>query len=111
MRDLQEDEQCLRGGAVSRTSLRRWASTTWLFSSTSESRFSSHTALFFPRRLAWLRWLLIVCAFISSPSMIDYWDETRTALMGVVEACGKYDRDGIDLYFSTFGSLASSQSR
>ncbi|BGO91584.1 hypothetical protein NBRC10512v2_003857 [Rhodotorula toruloides] len=34
-----------------------------------------------------------------SPSMIDYWDETRTALMGVVEACGKYDRDGIDLYF------------
>ncbi|BGP32282.1 hypothetical protein JCM10296v2_004063 [Rhodotorula toruloides] len=34
-----------------------------------------------------------------SPSMIDFWDETRTALMGVVEACGKYDRDGIDLCF------------
>lgn len=30
-----------------------------------------------------------------SPSMIDLWDETRTALMGLVERCVKYDRDGI----------------
>ncbi|GAA6003816.1 uncharacterized protein JCM10292_003394 [Rhodotorula paludigena] len=34
-----------------------------------------------------------------SPSMVDYWDETRSALMGVVEKCTKYDKDGIDVLF------------
>ncbi|BGP16432.1 hypothetical protein JCM10213v2_004434 [Rhodosporidiobolus nylandii] len=34
-----------------------------------------------------------------SPSMVDYWGETREALMGVVGACARYDRDGIDLWF------------
>ncbi|GAA5842258.1 hypothetical protein JCM11251_006760 [Rhodosporidiobolus azoricus] len=34
-----------------------------------------------------------------SPSMTEYWQETKDALMGCVNACAKYDKDGIDLFF------------
>lgn len=37
----------------------------------------------------------VVALVDDSPSMIDLWDETRTALMGLVERCVQYDRDGI----------------
>ncbi|GAA5918882.1 hypothetical protein JCM1841_006657 [Sporobolomyces salmonicolor] len=38
-----------------------------------------------------------------SPSMVDHWDETRTALMSVVEKCLSYASDGIDLHFLNGG--------
>ncbi|GAA5917041.1 hypothetical protein JCM5296_001824 [Sporobolomyces johnsonii] len=38
-----------------------------------------------------------------SPSMVAHWEETRTALMGVVEKCLSYDSDGIDLHFMNGG--------
>ncbi|GAA6006989.1 hypothetical protein JCM10207_009162 [Rhodosporidiobolus poonsookiae] len=50
-------------------------------------------------RLAPLGRYDLVIMVNDSPSMVDYWEETREALMGVVESCMKYDRDGIDLLF------------
>ncbi|KAM0753110.1 hypothetical protein T439DRAFT_323737 [Meredithblackwellia eburnea MCA 4105] len=34
-----------------------------------------------------------------SPSMVDLWAETKSALMGVAAKCVKYDKDGIELLF------------
>lgn len=41
----------------------------------------------------------IIILVDDSPSMVDHWRETRDALVGVVEKCVKYDKDGIDLWF------------
>ncbi|KAK4701926.1 hypothetical protein P7C70_g4300, partial [Phenoliferia sp. Uapishka_3] len=34
-----------------------------------------------------------------SPSMVDWWQETKDALMGLVTKCVTYDKDGIELFF------------
>ncbi|GAA5989876.1 hypothetical protein JCM11641_001959 [Rhodosporidiobolus odoratus] len=50
-------------------------------------------------RLAPLGRYDLVVLVDDSPSMLDHWGDTRDALFGVVRACMKYDRDGIDLMF------------
>ncbi|BGP40236.1 hypothetical protein JCM10449v2_004194 [Rhodotorula kratochvilovae] len=50
-------------------------------------------------RLAPLGKYDLVLLVDDSPSMVDYWKETGEALMGVVEQCTKYDKDGIDVLF------------
>ncbi|GAA6038185.1 hypothetical protein JCM8097_005783 [Rhodosporidiobolus ruineniae] len=52
-------------------------------------------------RLAPLSRYDLVLLVDDSPSMTEgnRWRETREALMGVVEACARYDRDGLDVWF------------
>ncbi|GAA5931851.1 hypothetical protein JCM3775_000060 [Rhodotorula graminis] len=50
-------------------------------------------------RLAPLGKYDLVLVVDDSPSMVDHWKHVGEALMGVVESCTKYDKDGIDVMF------------
>ncbi|GAA5897140.1 hypothetical protein JCM8208_003739 [Rhodotorula glutinis] len=50
-------------------------------------------------RLAPLGKYDLVLVVDDSPSMVDHWKDVGEALMGVVESCTKYDKDGIDVVF------------